>query len=685
MEFRYHPIMAICTNGAFQISCVLMITASSAATAQTAAQTQTVIYEANHFAQFAPSTALDMVERVPGFVIEEGAERRGFAGAQSNILIDGQAPISKAQEIDDILERIPAGDVVRIELIRGARSNAARAQGVWVNVVRNPTSGGGVWDLGAALAEDGRVSPDGGMAWSGRVRRFEYGLSADFDIAHLPIRGERADFDAFGALDETRVERVPTDEREGQLAGEASFPWLGGAASLNAQARRVELDERTQTVVRGGSGAPDGAIDGLLEERETIAEIGASWRGEVGVWRADLGAVLMRRGFEAGETTREEDAAGDLDEAAEQTQRIDSSETILRAAAQRPIADGWRLELGVEAALNTLEQRLTLTEDDGAGPVPVLLPSANVRVEEARAEANAMMSGAPWPRWTLEAGGSVEVSRLTQSGDANRETNLTYWKPSIQLVRALGERDQLRFRFYRDVGQLDFEDFVSAADITSSIVDAGNPNLRPERSWRLEAAGDWRFGEDGAFGLTLYRRFIEDAFDLIPLGPPGDQFDAPGNIGNADAYGARVSLALPLPFDAELRIDAMAQRSEATDPLRGEERAISGFDESAITIGLRQDIAALAWGLDYERETEAPSYRLDRIESEQDAEELTLWIETSAYGGVKLRAWGANLTDSADTRARRLFDPDRLGAFDGSDRRARGEGLMFGLSASGRF
>jgi hypothetical protein len=48
-------------------------------------------------------------------------------------------------------------------------------------------------------------------------------------------------------------------------------------------------------------------------------------------------------------------------------------------------------------------------------------------------------------------------------------------------------------------------------------------------------------------------------------------------------------------------------------------------------------------------------------------------------------AWGANLTDSADTRARRLFDPDRLGAFDGSDRRARGEGLTFGLSASGRF
>jgi outer membrane receptor protein involved in Fe transport len=410
-----------------------------------------------------------------------------------------------------------------------------------------------------------------------------------------------------------------------------------------------------------------------------------SWRRDIDVWQTEISAIVTRRRFEADEAEREMAVGGALDEAAEQAQRIESGESILRVAAERPLTGGWRLELGVEGALNTLEQRLALTEDDGSGPAPVVLPSANVRVEETRAEANAMVSGSPWARWTLEAGASVEVSQLTQSGDADTETNLTYWKPSIQLVRAFGERNQVRFRFYRDVGQLDFEDFVSAADISSSVVDAGNPNLRPERSWRLEAAGDWRFGDEAAFGLTLYRWFIEDAFDLVPLGPPGDQLDAPGNIGDADAYGARVSLALPLPFDSELRVDAMVQRSEATDPLTGEERAISGFDESAVVIGFRQDIASFAWGVDYERETEAASYRVDRIEAEQDAEDLSLWIETTAFGAVKLRGWGANLSDDADTRERRLFDPNRLGVFDGSDRRARGEGLTFGLSASGTF
>ena len=43
------------------------------------------------------------------------------------------------------------------------------------------------------------------------------------------------------------------------------------------------------------------------------------------------------------------EAGGALDEAAVQTQRIDSGETIVRVAAQRPLSGSWRLELGAEA------------------------------------------------------------------------------------------------------------------------------------------------------------------------------------------------------------------------------------------------------------------------------------------------------------------------------------------------
>jgi hypothetical protein len=129
------------------------------------------------------------------------------------------------------------------------------------------------------------------------------------------------------------------------------------------------------------------------------------------------------------------------------------------------------------------------------------------------------------------------------------------------------------------------------------------------------------------------------------------------------------------------------QRSEAIDPLTGERRSISGFDESAVAVRLRQDFesASFAWGVEFERETEAPSWRIDRIEAEQDADELMLWLETTAFADVKVRAWASNLNESEERRDRRLFDPDRLGALDGSDARTRGGGVTIGMSASGAF
>jgi hypothetical protein len=656
----------------------------SAQEVETAApQSGGLVYEQSYFAAFSPRTALDMVQRVPGFVIEEGEERRGFAGAQSNVLINGEPPTSKAQEIDDILARIPASDVERIELVRGGAS-AGSAQSMRVNVVRRG-GGEGVWELSAERAEDGRVSPAVEAAWTGRYGALEYGLSLDLDDAHAPVRGARVDRDASGGVDEVRAESIPTDEREGVIAGEASFAAFGWHVALNTQLSRGEYEERETTQIADALGASAAVINGELVEREDIGELGAALRREFGPWRVELGAVATRRRYEGDEATVERHAAGDLDEAAWQNQSLESGETIVRAVVRRELPRDWTFEISAEGALNSLEQRLALVEDEGAGPTPIVLPSANVRVEEDRAELGAMFAGPLAPRWSLEAGASVEFSSLTQSGDSDRQTELEYWKPSLQITRSLGERDQLRFRIYRDVGQLDFEDFVSAADVTSSVVIAGNPSLRPETSWRAEAAADWRFGESGALSLTLYHWAIEDALDVVPVGAPGDELDAPGNIGDAELNGLRVSAALPLAWGASLRLDFMEQRSEATDPLTGATRELSEIDESALVIGFRQDFSAFAWGVDYERETETPSYQLDQVELERDAENLSLWIETTAFAGVKLRAWGSNLTNDAETRGRRRYDGNRLGAVDGSDYRARGEGVMFGLSASGQF
>ncbi|MEL7488632.1 MAG: TonB-dependent receptor plug domain-containing protein, partial [Pseudomonadota bacterium] len=94
-----------------------------------------VIYPPGFFSQFNPITALDMVLRVPGFSIDGGDNVRGFGGAAGNVLIDGQRPSTKSASIFDILTRIGAGDVERIELIRGGTGGLdVSGQAVVVNL-----------------------------------------------------------------------------------------------------------------------------------------------------------------------------------------------------------------------------------------------------------------------------------------------------------------------------------------------------------------------------------------------------------------------------------------------------------------------------------------------------------------------------------------------------------------------
>jgi hypothetical protein len=52
-------------------------------------------YQASYFADARPNTAMDMINRLPGFEFNDGSSTRGFAGSGGNVLIDGQRPTSK--------------------------------------------------------------------------------------------------------------------------------------------------------------------------------------------------------------------------------------------------------------------------------------------------------------------------------------------------------------------------------------------------------------------------------------------------------------------------------------------------------------------------------------------------------------------------------------------------------------
>jgi outer membrane receptor for ferrienterochelin and colicins len=76
--------------------------------APAAPATGTRSFAPDFFAAYAPVNALDMVRRIPGFSIEEGEGRRGFGENAGNVLIDGDRPSTKSDDILTILARIPA-------------------------------------------------------------------------------------------------------------------------------------------------------------------------------------------------------------------------------------------------------------------------------------------------------------------------------------------------------------------------------------------------------------------------------------------------------------------------------------------------------------------------------------------------------------------------------------------------
>src|ERR1700754_1269808 len=98
------------------IAHVLAQAAAAAAPAAAVAPQQGVIsYPPSFFAAFQPANASEMILRVPGFILDSGDEVRGYEGSAGNVLIDGERPATKSEDLEQVLRRIPASRIERID------------------------------------------------------------------------------------------------------------------------------------------------------------------------------------------------------------------------------------------------------------------------------------------------------------------------------------------------------------------------------------------------------------------------------------------------------------------------------------------------------------------------------------------------------------------------------------------
>lgn len=650
-------------------------------------------YDRAFFNQFNPQTALDMVRQTPGFSLDGGADRRGFSGAVGNLLIDGLRPSSKNQSLETILSQIPAGQVVRIELLRGALvSGDASGQAVLLNVVRTPSAGSGVFGAGVEYTSREVPAPRGNLSYSGRTGQVEYGAGINVFSQYRDLPGWRRIYDGAGNHIENVDTPSPRDVREITLNGNLAFPLAGGRLSTRGQAEWFRYNADNDFISSTPGGAPMGGLFSDYEEEEHSFEIGADYDRNFGPWAMSLIALHNWENETTSEYVQIRDAADALLRTDIQDIENTATETILRAAFSRALSQQHRIELGAEGAFNTMDATLSFSRDAGSGPVLVPIPNSNVLVEEERAELFGVYTWRPSDNWSVEGRLAWETSTLNFEGDANEEVELNYWKPSLQLTRTFGGNNQLRVRAYRDVDQLDFGDFVSNAAIADAIIAGGNPGLVPQTSWRAEIGADLRFW-GAALSLTLTRHWIEDVADLVNLtatvpnpdddpGVIGDEtiditFDAPGNIGDGEATSLDVNFNMPLsPIipGGRITVRGYLWDTEVSDPVTNSARIISYQPESEINVEFRQDFPGLrmAWGINYFKQGEFQVYRFNEIDTNEEGPWVDIFWETTALpNNMRFRIWAANAFDGTVNRVRHFYAPDRTGTLSRTDLRER--------------
>jgi len=608
----------------------------------------TVRYPAAYFEEWAPVTAQDMMDRIPG-LSSSGGRRGGFSSSGrgyggpgggggggrgggrggrgfgsgsggSEILINGKRTAGKNNSTGSQLGTITADQVNYFEIIRGTSGELdVRGSGQVVNVVlfEELSSATIQFEASLQLSEDDTISPGGNLSFSGQQGGLDYQVSARTnDVYFRSLSKENSILGDFSPNDLIREDRA-TDGNSTTISANLGYDINAkSSARFNAQLgqgegetdlyrRTIDLKINPNTLDRQRETSPSGTDDW---------EIGGDY--EYNTDGGDRFKILFISNSATRENTRERFVQFD-DGSETKNLFLDTSSTtkerILRGSFTFDIFEGQDIELGGERAQTILDSNLALglVSSTGVaspafgGLVPVSVSNANSSVEEIRYEPFAIHNWIINPSMTLETSLLYETSEITQSGDVTKKRDFDFVKPKIDFRYNLTPTIQLRGTIEKVVEQLSFNDFVAATDNQDidSNVQSGNANLRQEWYWNYEINTEYRLPND--IGVLSARAYFEDWNDKIERMDVSASEDnlqsANGNIGDGTKYGLELnsSVRMRMIDMPNLLVTASfsVEDSKITDPFLGTQRRFLFSNRGMSSLGFRHDIPK--WNLNY--------------------------------------------------------------------------------------
>jgi hypothetical protein len=646
------------------------------------------VYPANFFDQYTPQNAMAMIKRLPGFSFDSGSQARGFGGNAGNVLIDGVRPTSKSGGLEGALERIPASQVLRIEILRGGvGAGEAAGQAVVANVIKKDTETSGTWDVKFVRAPNGVFKPQVEVAMAMKFGAWD--TLFDAEIAEDPEYRtiDREIFNANNILTSYADETLESLDKDISINGEGSREFAGGKLTINTALSGKKWESETAAEKINASSAVNTEPDEvwLLNEnkKNTIAELGIDWVKTLADWKLRVIALTSfdDRQYENNFHSQQQDTQ--YIESSQYTKDTQQSEQIARMTYGRIRGSRLKPEFGVEIAKNRLESELELIENGEQQA----LEGADV-VEELRGEIFANFVYTFNSDLTLEGALTAEFSEIKAYSEINKSKKFNFLKPRLSANYTINDSSTLTLVAEHVVEQLDFNDFAASSDTSEDRTTSGNDNLEPEQVTSFSAIYDWRFSERGSLNVEAVYELRKGIHEQIFL-PSGNE--GLGNAGDADLWYIKTNLSLPVDAILDnglLELYYVYKGSDFYDPRINDRRNIYNYIPHYLKVDLRQDVINydFSWGLQYKHYYEKTRYYVDEVQTNEGNDRLSsLFIETTKFLKMKIRLEVKDVNVAIFTRTRNYYQTDRSGLFEGSEISYRERAPEVNLTFSGTF
>ena len=642
---------------------------------------RTTVYDAGYFAQFAPRSAYDIVQHVPGFQLDlgagqNGADVRGFAGTAGNVVINGARPSTKSEALDTTLQRIPAQRVVRVELGSGdlyGSDYAGKSQ--VLNVVLS--NAGGIdanVTVGAVRRYTGYLQKN--VSANALIRKGPSSLNLSAGTGYNRQYEEGTDTlvdTATGELVEFRRKHNVYANKNPFIA--AAYALEHGAndayrVNLRWQPSRFDLEQRNRV---SPTGFPQHDDSLFQHYKDPVFELGGDVTRPLAGGAIKFVALTTRRKRHDFDQYVQRDGlidqGGIVNGGFDQLIDARRNETIGRVSWTRANLFGLSFEAGAEVAYNTLDDHVELNEVEEDGTrVPVDLSIADATVKEKRGEVYVNLGKALSPNLRLDGGVNYEYSSLKVRGDAIADRTLRFLKPNLTLDWKPGGGWHTQLSVKRTVAQLDFYDFISVGDLSTKRINGGNADLQPQRTWEFRASVDHSLFGDGLFKLDLGHDLVSMLQDRIlicdEIDHPGDPnfcADAPGNLGTGRRYFASLTVDAPLAMlwkGLRAKLTGTIQRTRVEDPISGAQRDWSGFfPDWQWDLTVRRDSGPLSYGFELFDNKRFTFFRTDEFDSNFNG--APGWNAFVEYRPGANTSVTLNLDHTFGKRNRLLFRPNR--------------------------